>query len=108
MQVLISSFRRLLAVPMHRGSIVAGKMLAYMAVLGLQVRVLFTPGNAFGMALGLLIITLALPVRIILPGSQFYPTRTSGMVAQVGRAPDIYIYAQIIMAIGIAVRLMLA
>lgn len=47
------SFRRLIAAPMPRGAIIAGKMLAYMLVVILQVAVLFAVGNiAFDMPLG--------------------------------------------------------
>jgi ABC-2 type transport system permease protein len=58
------SFRRLLASPMHRGSIIAGKMLAYMLVVFLQVLIMFAVGKIFfDMPLGdspegLLLITL--------------------------------------------------
>ncbi|MGD8516564.1 MAG: ABC transporter permease [Anaerolineae bacterium] len=60
------SFRRLLTSPMPRGSIVAGKMLAYVLIVFLQVIVLFGAGYAlFQMPLGesplaLLLLTLAL------------------------------------------------
>jgi ABC-2 type transport system permease protein len=58
------SFRRLLAAPVHRGSIIAGKMLAYMVVVFLQVLIMFAAGKIlFDMPLGdspdgLLLITL--------------------------------------------------
>jgi ABC-2 type transport system permease protein len=60
------SFRRLIAAPIHRGTIVAGKMLAFIGVVFLQMLVLFGVGNAlFEMPLGdsplgLLALTLAL------------------------------------------------
>ena len=60
------SFRRLLTSPMSRGSIVAGKMLAYVLIVFMQVGVLFGAGYAlFQMPLGdsplaLVLLTLAL------------------------------------------------
>jgi ABC-2 type transport system permease protein len=60
------TFRRLLASPLRRGSLIAGKMLAYMAVVGLQVLVVFGVGNGFfgvplgHSPLGLLLVTVAL------------------------------------------------
>ncbi len=60
------TFRRLLSSPMPRGSIVGGKMLAYVIIVFLQVIVLFTVGYAlFKMPWGesplaLLLLTLAL------------------------------------------------
>ena len=60
------TFRRLLASPIHRGSIIAGKMLTYMLVVGLQVLVVFGVGSVFfdvplgNSPLGLLLVTLAL------------------------------------------------
>ena len=60
------TFRRLLASPIHRGAIIAGKMLAYMLVVGLQILVVFAVGSGFfGMPLGnsplgLLLLTVAL------------------------------------------------
>jgi ABC-2 type transport system permease protein len=60
------SFRRLLAAPVHRGTVVAGKMLAFVGVVYLQMLLLFGVSNAlFGMPLGdsplgLLALTLAL------------------------------------------------
>jgi len=60
------SFRRLLAAPLHRGTVIAGKMLAYIAVVFLQMLVLFGVCTAlFQMPLGrsplgLLALTLAL------------------------------------------------
>ena len=58
------AFRRVLASPMHRGSIIAGKMLAYMLVVFMQVLLMFSVGKLiFDMPLGdslagLLLITL--------------------------------------------------
>lgn len=60
------AFRRLLASPLRRGSLIAGKMLAYMLVVGLQVLVVFGVGNIFfgvplgHSPLGLLLVTVAL------------------------------------------------
>ena len=60
------SMRRLLAAPVARGSIIAGKMLAYLVIVFLQVLVIFGIGNlAFGMPLGesylgLLLVTIAM------------------------------------------------
>ena len=60
------TFRRLLASPLHRGSIIAGKMLAYMLVVGLQVLMVLGVGSAFfdiplgDSPLGLVLVTLAL------------------------------------------------
>jgi len=60
------TFRRLLASPLHRGSIILGKMLAYMLVVCLQVVLVFAVGRAlFDMPLGnsplgLALVTLAL------------------------------------------------
>lgn len=60
------TFRRLLASPLRRGSLIAGKMLAYMLVVGLQVLVVFAVGNGFfdvplgHSPLGLLLVTVAL------------------------------------------------
>jgi ABC-2 type transport system permease protein len=60
------TFRRLLASPLRRGSLIAGKMLAYMLVVGLQVLVVFGVGNGFfgvplgNSPLGLLLVTVAL------------------------------------------------
>ncbi len=60
------ALRRLLSSPMRRGSIIAGKVLAYMIIVFLQVLVMFTFGNLmYDMPLGtsiagLLVLTLAL------------------------------------------------
>ncbi|MCB9420221.1 MAG: ABC transporter permease [Ardenticatenaceae bacterium] len=60
------SFRRLIAAPLPHGTIIAGKMLAYMLVVVLQVVILFGVASfAFGMPLGdsplgLLLLTIAL------------------------------------------------
>jgi ABC-2 type transport system permease protein len=67
------SFRRLLAAPIRRGTILAGKMLAYMVIVAMQVLVLFALGNVFGMPLGnspvgLVLITLALAIAVTATG----------------------------------------
>jgi ABC-2 type transport system permease protein len=60
------AFRRLLASPLHRGSIIAGKMLAYMLVVGLQVLLVLGVGSVFfdiplgDSPFGLVLITLTL------------------------------------------------
>jgi ABC-2 type transport system permease protein len=60
------TFRRLLVAPLQRGAIIAGTMLAYMGVVGLQVLVVFGVGKAFfdismgDSALGLALVTAAL------------------------------------------------
>ncbi|MBN1484362.1 MAG: ABC transporter permease [Chloroflexia bacterium] len=60
------AFRRLLSAPLHRGSIIAGKVLAYMLIVCLQVLIFFTVGSAvFDMPLGdaplaLILLSLAL------------------------------------------------
>lgn len=60
------SLRRLLAAPIHRGAIIAGKMVAYMVMVVLQVVVFFAVGSmVFGMSLGrsvwgLVLLTLGL------------------------------------------------
>ena len=60
------TFRRLLAAPISRGAIIAGKMLTYVAIVSLQVLLMFgVAGGFFGMPLGhslagLVVITLAL------------------------------------------------
>jgi ABC-2 type transport system permease protein len=41
------AFRRLLASPLNRGSIIAGKMLAYMLVVFMQVLIMFSVGRIF-------------------------------------------------------------
>jgi ABC-2 type transport system permease protein len=60
------SFRRLLAAPVHRSTVVAGKMLAFVGVVFMQMMLLFGVGNVFfdmplgDSPLGLLTLTLAL------------------------------------------------
>jgi ABC-2 type transport system permease protein len=59
------SFRRLLAAPIHPGTVLAGKMLAFMGIVFLQMLVFFGICSAFfdmplGDPLGLLVLTLAL------------------------------------------------
>ena len=66
------SFRRLMAAPIHRGAIIAGKMIAYMGVVCLQVLVFFTVGNGvFDMPLGnspLGLVLLALALALAATG----------------------------------------
>jgi ABC-2 type transport system permease protein len=63
---LAGSFRRILAAPIHRGTVIAGKMLAFIGVVFLQMLLLFGIGSAFfdmplgDSPLGLLALTLAL------------------------------------------------
>lgn len=65
------TLRRLLAAPMHRGSVIGGNVLAYGLLVVLQVGVLFAVGNAFfGMSLGdsplgLLLLTMALAAATV-------------------------------------------
>ena len=60
------SFRRLLVAPIHRGTIIAGKMLAFVGVVFLQMLLLLGVGNAlFDLPVGhaplaLAVLTLAL------------------------------------------------
>ncbi len=60
------TLRRLLCSPLHRGSIILGKMLAYVVVVGLQVLFMLSVGNLVydiqvgNSLLGLVVITLAL------------------------------------------------
>lgn len=60
------SLRRLLAAPVHRGTIIAGKMLAFIGVVFLQMLLLLGVGSVFfemplgDSPLGLLVLTLAL------------------------------------------------
>ena len=60
------TFRRLLAAPVHRGSIILGKMLAYTLVVCLQVLVVFSVGRIFfdmplgSSPLGLALLTVTL------------------------------------------------
>ena len=60
------AFRRLLSSPMRRGSIIGGKILAYMVIVFLQVLIMFTFGSLmYDMSLGnsvagMLVLTLAL------------------------------------------------
>ena len=82
------AFRRLLSSPMQRGSIIAGKLLAYMAVVFLQVLVMFTVGNVlYDMPLGdslvgVLVLTLALALAAaslgLMIGSLFGTSKTAG------------------------------
>ncbi|MCK4831506.1 MAG: ABC transporter permease [Anaerolineales bacterium] len=82
------AFRRLLSSPMQRGSIIAGKLLAYMAVVFLQVLVMFTVGNVlYNMPLGdslvgIVVLTLALALTAaslgLMIGSLFGTSKTAG------------------------------
>lgn len=62
----LGTFRRLLASPLHRGSIILGKMLAYAVVVCLQVLLVFLVGRIFfhmpvgNSPLGLALVTLTL------------------------------------------------
>jgi ABC-2 type transport system permease protein len=85
------TFRRLLSSPMPRGSVVVGKMLAYMGVVFLQVVVLFGAGYAlFKMPLGesplaLLLLTLVLALAAASLGMLLGAlARTSKQADQVG------------------------
>jgi ABC-2 type transport system permease protein len=68
------TFRRLIAAPIHRGSVVGGNMIAYMTIVFLQVALLFGLSAAlFGMPLGssplaLLLLTLALGLCVAAMG----------------------------------------
>jgi ABC-2 type transport system permease protein len=84
------SFRRLLAAPVHRGTIVAGKMLAFVGVVYLQMLLVFGVSNAlFGMPLGdsplgLLALTLALALAAtglgLLLGSIARTSKQAGII----------------------------
>jgi ABC-2 type transport system permease protein len=73
---------------MQRGSIIAGKLLAYMAVVFLQVLVMFTVGNVlYNMPLGdslvgIVVLTLALALTAaslgLMIGSLFGTSKTAG------------------------------
>jgi len=73
------TFRRLLAAPIHRGAIIAGKMLTYMIIVCLQVMVMFgVAGGFFGMPLGrslagLVVITVALSFVVAAVGMLLAP-----------------------------------
>ncbi len=78
------ALRRLLAAPIPRGSIIAGKMLGYMALVCVQVIVLFGVARAFfGMPLG--DAPLALVVLTLLLA--FVATAMGMMVAALCRSP---------------------
>lgn len=66
------SFRRLMAAPVHRGSVLAGKMLAYLLVVAMQVLVLFALGSIFGMSIGdvpgIILVTVALGLSVTAMG----------------------------------------
>jgi ABC-2 type transport system permease protein len=84
------SFRRLLSAPVHRGTIVAGKMLAFVGVVYLQMLLVFGVSNAlFGMPLGdsplgLLALTLALALAAtglgLLLGSIARTSKQAGII----------------------------
>ena len=63
---LSGSFRRISAAPVHRSSVIGGKMLAFVGVVFMQMLVLFGAGHVFfdmplgDSPLGLLVVTLAL------------------------------------------------
>jgi ABC-2 type transport system permease protein len=85
------TFRRLLASPMHRGSIIAGKMLAYMVIVFLQVLLLFGVGSLlFNMPLGespdgLLLLTLVLALAATALGMLIGAlSRTSQQASTIG------------------------
>jgi ABC-2 type transport system permease protein len=87
------SFRRLLAAPIHRGTVVAGKMLAFVGVVFLQMLLLFGVGSAFfdmplgDSPLGLLALTLALALAStglgILLGSLARTRKQAGAIGMV-------------------------
>ncbi len=82
------TFRRLLSSPLQRGSIVAGKMLAYMVVVFLQVVLMFTVGNVLydmplgESILGMSFLTLALALAAaslgLMIGSLFDSSKKAG------------------------------
>ncbi len=85
------SFRRLLAAPLPPAAIIAGKMLAYMLIVVLQVGVLFgVAGAAFDMPLGqspsgLLLLTLALALAASALGMLLAAVvKTSGQADSLG------------------------
>jgi ABC-2 type transport system permease protein len=87
------SFRRLLAAPIHRGTVIAGKMLAYIGVVFLQMLVLFGICRAFfdmplgSSPLGLFTLTLALSLAAtslgMLIGSIARTTKQAGGIGLV-------------------------
>ena len=94
------TFRRLLASPLHRGSIIAGKMLAYMLVVGLQVLMVLGVGSAFfdiplgDSPLGLVLVTLALALAAASLGMLVAAlARTRSQVDAVGMVTGIVLAA---------------
>jgi ABC-2 type transport system permease protein len=93
------SFRRLLAAPIHRSTVIAGKMLAFIGVVFLQMLVLFGIGSAFfqmplgDSPLGLLALTLALALAAtslgMLVGSL---ARTSKQAGNIGMLLGFVLY----------------
>jgi len=70
-----------MAAPVHRGAIIAGKMIAYMGVVCLQVLVFFTIGNGvFGMALG------HSPLGLVLPALALAAAGLGMLVAALARS----------------------
>jgi ABC-2 type transport system permease protein len=90
---LAGSFRRILAAPVHRGTVIAGKMLAFIGVVFLQMLILFGIGSAFfdmplgDSPLGLLALTLALSLAStglgMLLGSIAHTRRQAGAIGLV-------------------------
>jgi ABC-2 type transport system permease protein len=96
------SFRRLLAAPVHRGSFIAGKMLAYAVVVFMQVLVMFGVGHiVFDMPLGdsplgLLLLTLAVALVATSLGMLI------GALARTSKQGDMigFVLGMILMAVG--------
>jgi ABC-2 type transport system permease protein len=96
------SFRRLLAAPVHRGSFIAGKMLAYAVVVFMQVLVMFSVGHiVFDMPLGdsplgLLLLTLAVALVATSLGMLI------GALARTSKQGDMigFVLGMILMAVG--------
>lgn len=96
------SFRRLLAAPVHRGSFIAGKMLAYAVVVFMQVLVMFSVGHiVFDMPLGdsplgLLLLTLAVALVATSLGMLI------GALARTSKQGDTigFVLGMILMAVG--------
>lgn len=72
------SFRRLLAAPISRGAIVAGKMIAYMVVVFLQIGIMIVISNLlFGLPIGespLALISLTLLLALVVTGIGLFLT----------------------------------
>jgi len=72
------SFRRLLAAPISRGAIVAGKMIAYMVVVFLQIGIMIAISNLlFGLPIGespLALISLTLLLALVVTGIGLFLT----------------------------------